>query len=152
MENIYNIAQQIFSQEPQEPDSIHLELVEESDTSILFEILSILLIECVELQLPKILRHDKSIDTFIIKLKQYFQSFGFDLTYDRVEQYNQEFKNYFVFQPNKLYNISRVRTEFINHNHTYMYIPGLHNTDNLKNFKLCVKINNNIYKLSFKFL
>ena len=151
MENIYNIAREIFTQEPHQPNSIQLDLVEESDTSILFEILSILLVECLEMQLPNILRYNRNIDTFAIKLKQYFQSIGFDFTYEKLETYNFEFKNHFLFQPGKLYYIPKIRTEFLYHNQTHMYIPGLHNSNNLKNFKLCFKINNDIYKLTFKF-
>jgi len=151
MENIYNVSRELFSQEPQSPNSIHLELILQSDISMLFEILSILLIECLEMQLPNILRHSRNIDTFTIKLKQYFQSIGFDFTYEKLEEYNHEFKNKFIFQE-KIYTIPKIRTEFLYHDHTYMYIPGLHNSDDLENFKLCFKVANDVYKLNFKFL
>ena len=150
MENIYNISREIFSEEPKPPNSIQLELVNQSDISVLFEILSILLVECLEMKLPNILRHNRNIDTFAIQLKQYFQSFGFDFNHEKLEEYNFEFKNHFIFQTNKIYNIPKIRTEFLYHDHTYMYIPGLHNSDDLENFKLCFKVRNDIYRLKFK--
>ena len=152
MENIFQIAQELFTLAPQEPNSIQLEIVLQNDISMLFEILSILLIECLEMKLPNIIRNNRNIDTFTIQLKQYFHSFGFDFTHEKLEEYNQVFNDHFIFQVEKKYNIPKIRTEFIYQDHTYMYIPGLHNSDHLKDFKLYFKVRNDVYKLNFKFL
>jgi len=148
MENIYNIAQKIFTFEPQPANSIQLDLVEQSDMSILFEILSILIAECLEIQLPGIVRNNRNISTFIIKLKQYLQSFGFDFSYEKLEEdVGRLFQQRFTFQVDKLYKIAQVRNEFNN----CIYIPGLHNSDHLEDFKLFIKVKEDIYKLNFKF-
>lgn len=149
--NIYNIAEQIFNQEPKEQNSIQLDIINNANPAILFEILTILLCECLEKKLPNILRNNRSITVFILNIKQYFHSFGMDFNCIKLENHSGEFGHTLSYQSNRRYFFG-VRTEFMYYDLLIPYEPDIHITDEINSFKLLIKIRDQIYQVSFKAL
>ena len=152
MENIYHIAREIFSEEPQDPNSIQIEITNQTNPAVIYEILCILMAECLELKIPNLIRHNRNVGNFIIRLKQYFQSFGFDFTYDHFIEadFEQTFYNVLPFQFNTPYQNVQMRSEFVYYDFHILYEPDLHMSNSLSEFKLCIKIGGDIYRLMFK--
>lgn len=151
MSDIYYIASEIFTKNPQQPNSIQL-YIDNGNINELFEILSILMGECLNLKLENLIKFNRSIDTFIITLKQYFQSFGFDFSYQIITtQPEFIFKNHFDFQIERLYNNFQVSTKFIYQDFLIKYIPSVHISNDLSDFVLYFKIKEIIYQLNFNY-
>ncbi len=165
MEDIYEIANQIFSNDPKKRLSIQLDLSNE-DISEVFEILCIFMAECLQIKLPRpggasppaVLNTESreitnNINEFILTLKLYFQSFGFNFQYDIINRDNTLLlKDYYLFQVDKKYNFINLATEFIYNNIYMSYIPGLHKSNNLGDYVLYLRIREIIYKIKFNFL
>ena len=152
MTDIYHISAKIFNKQPQKPNSIQLYL-DKGDMNELFEILCIMIGECLNLKLPNLIKYNRNISNFITTLKQYFQSFGFDFNYQIItdpDNHEFRFNNYYDFQVEKLYNFKMV-TKFIYHDFLMNYIPGIHNSNNLSDFVLYLKIKQTIYQLNFNY-
>ena len=152
-EDIYNIAQQIFTQEPQDANSIQLSIINNANPAILFEVLSILFCECLQIKLPNIIRNQGNIDNFIITLKEYFYSFGMNFNYEKINlnEHTGEFFHILPYQVNRRYFFG-VRTEFIYYDLLIPYEPDIHMTDELNNLKLLIRIQDHIYRINFKLL
>jgi hypothetical protein len=149
--DIYDIANEIFSEEPREANSIRLELLEQGSPAILYEILCILMCECLERKLPYVLQNNRNIDQFILTLLEYFHSFGMDFQYEILEDYNtRECYHMLPFQLNRRYNYFGVRSEYIYYDFTLPYEPDIHQGNSLEDFKLCIRIRNITYKITFK--
>lgn len=150
MDNIYNIAEQIFSEEPQEPHSIQIDIVNQTDCGILFEILCILFCECVQKKLPNVLRNNRNVENFILILKQYFRSFSMDFNYERIElrDHNGEFFKLLNFQLGREYFFG-IRTEFNYYDFSIPYEPGIHNANDLNAYHLLIRVRDHIYKIEF---
>lgn len=148
--NIYNIAQQIFNQEPQGVNSIQIDIINNVNPAILFEILSILMCECLEIKLPNILRNNHNISQFILNIKQYFHSFGMNFDYKliNIREHGGDFRHSLVYQTNRSY-IFEVKTEFLYYDLLIPYEPDIHITNELNNFKLLIKIREQIYQITF---
>lgn len=149
--NIYSIAYEIFMQEPQPPNSIQIEIMNNNNPAIIFEIASILFCECIELKLPRLLRNERNINDFILQLKQYFQSFGMDFNYQHLTDYPGSFNNSLSFQLGKTY-FFQMRTEFRYYDFLIYYEHDVHESNNLTDYVLILKLFDNYYHVSFKFL
>lgn len=149
MENIYQIASEIFKYEPQDPHSIQLQIVNHEDLSIVFEVMCILFGECLELKLPGVINNNRNVNNFIMTLKEYFHSFGMNFDYIQTNN-NQHHINCLTFQPDRTYQNIELRTDFLYHNFLISYEPGIHNSNTLQDFKLSIKIGNIFYQITFK--
>lgn len=147
--NIYYICQQIFRQEPQESNSIQLNILNQNEPSILYEILCIMLCECLQFKLPNIIQNNHNVERFIFTIRQYFQSFNFDLQYELLDNYSSECYRFLPFQVNKIYFFG-IKCEFLYYDFFIPYEPGIHQSSNLNDYHICIKLENQIYRVTFK--
>lgn len=150
-QDIYDIAREIFRYEPGPPNSIQLEIVNQSEPSIVFEILSILLCECLEMKLPGIIRNNRNMEIFILNLRQYFNSFGINFNYQIILNNQLDFYQILPFQVNRTYNNFGIRTEYQYYDFFLPYEPGIHESDNLKQFFISINVRGLIFRLNFDY-
>ena len=149
--DIYEIARQIFREEPRDRNSIQIQITNINNPAIIFEIASILMCECVDHRLPRVLTNHQSINRFINQAKLYFQSFGMDFDYIHLPEHDGVFTDYLNFQSQISY-FFEMRTEFQYYDFLINYQPDIHISDNLNDFKLVLKIYGHYYQVTFKFL
>ena len=144
MNNISEIAKNIFTKEPQQTGSIQLEL-EKSDLNNLFEILTLILLEGItikygedtDLTYLNDLNTRQINDNFFLKFKEYFNSFGFDINMEiktEIPQLNSskkllyDNKNY-NFNMCTLYKTQTVEDKvYFSYYHPFLKIEILNNT------------------------
>ena len=148
--DIYYIAREIFNNEPQPPHSIQLDIINQTNCAVLFEILSILFVECLDLKIPAYVRNQHSIERLIEVLKEYYQSFSMDFDFEIVENDDRDCHRILTFQTDRLYNLFGIRTEFKYYDFYIPYEVGLHTSNTLDDFKLCIRFNGVTYRISFK--
>jgi len=158
MEDIYEIANEIFTREPQPRFSIELDLSHNNDISEVFEILCIFMAESLQIRLPFVYENNGDVDAFILILKEYFRSFGFDFRYELVDDnIGRRFENFYVFQPERrYYDWLKVGTGYMYYDRYMNYLPGICNSNHLENYILYLKIGEEgyerIYEIKFNFL
>ena len=153
--NIYNTAYEIFRYEPAKTNSIRLDIINQTDSGMIFEILAILMCEGLKIKLPNVIQNNRNINNFINTLKQYFQSFSMDFDYEILEddeEINFGFYNFLNFQANVTYELFKIKTQFKYYDFFIPYEPGIHNSTELKDYLLCIKIGDLCFRIQFKFL
>ena len=154
----YQIATELYNNEPQPPNSIQWQLENMGDVTCIFEILSILVAEYIEKKLKYVLRGNKSVEQFIDTLKAYFRSFNMKVKCEEVRTIpHVPFKEYFIFQVQQKYNYAKygakVSRKINNLNYNSLYIPGKVPSDNLKDYVLCVNdVTGKFYEITFDYL
>ena len=154
----YQIAQELYSNEPQEPNTIQWQLQDMGDVTCIFEILCILVAEYIERKLKYVLRGNKSEQQFIDTLKAYFRSFNIKVECKEVNQSRHiPFKNFFSFQVNNHYSYAKFGTKVcqVRNNLKYntTYIPGMIPSNNLHEYVLCVNVvTGKYFEINFRYL
>jgi hypothetical protein len=78
-------ARTIFSSDPKSPNTVHLECDTDGDAPALFEVLLLIFTEGLKTMYAPPIHISQVTDASIVKLMQYFASFGIELTIEKIE-------------------------------------------------------------------
>jgi hypothetical protein len=149
--DIFSIAEVIFNNEPYGPRTIELSLEENTDTPTLFEILSLFLLEGIEILIKRGKIDSAKLDVedkvreYCQLLNKYMRSIGFDITRNiQIDDGKIEMKDSLSFETRKNY-IFKVNALYQDE----IYRPYITDTGLLTDLVLCISTGKYILKISF---
>jgi len=149
--DIFAIADKIYKEDPQKPNTIQISMDQEADANMLFETAALLLLEGVQ---RKVISSSRRIDDSIKMLEKYFKSAGLKLYVKREK--SSKFLRSLDYSPNPtFYNTKSydVETCFLviqratgNKQNCFLYNPFLHKVSDISQVSIYMKHKNGYYK------
>lgn len=163
--NIFQIANEIFNREPQQPKSIQLILnLNEYDCSIIFEILVLFLLEGIlikydndELNELFLMNEENLYNKIYYKFRQYFNSIGFNIKLNITKIKPLNYKKELSFYKEKTYPLEISTLLLINNDNNqeiYIeYFPEVQlKSELLENYYVILKTDKYSLEINFSFL